>query len=298
MMSMFSDLVEEVMEIFMDDFSVFGYSFENCLQNLVVVLQRCKEKNLTLNWEKWHFMVKEGIVLGHKISTVGLEFDQAKISVIDTLISPTTVKGVRSFLGHASFYRRFIKDFSKIARPLCRLLEKDIKFDFDDAYIFPFKEIKARLVIAPVMATPDCNKKFEIICDVSDFAMGAVVGQIIKKAFRVTYYASKTFNEAQENNSTIEKEMLAVIFSCEKFRPYILGSHVIVHKNRGAIKYLMAKKDAKPRLIIWVLLLQEFDIEIKDKKGSDNVIANHLSRIESITKGNRWIEIEESFPNE
>ena len=184
------------MEIFMDDFSVFGSRFENCLQNLVVVLQRCREKNLALNWEKCHFMLKEGIVLEHKISTTGLEVGQAKIFVIDTFIPPTTVKGVRSFLRHAGFYRRFIKDFSKIARLLCRLLEKDTKFDFSNACKFAFEEIKARLVIAFSMETPDWNKNFEVMCDASDFAMGAILGQRIEKTLRVIYDARKTFNEA------------------------------------------------------------------------------------------------------
>ena len=154
MMSIFSDLVEEIMEIFMDDFSVYGSSFESCLENLETVLQRYKEKNLALNWEKCHFMVIEGIVLGHKISTACLEVDEAKISLIKTLMPLTIMKGIRSFLGHAGFYRRFIKDFSKISRPLCKLLKKDAKFEFDEACRFAFKEIKSRLIIAPIMATP------------------------------------------------------------------------------------------------------------------------------------------------
>ena len=278
MMSMFSDLVEEVMEIFMDDFTVYGSSFEQCLNNLETVLQRCKDKQLALNWEKCHFMVTEGIVLGHKISATGLEVDESKISIIKTLAPPTTIKGIRSFLGHAGFYRRFIKDFSKIARPLCRLLEKDTKFNFDDSCNAAFEEIKIRLVQAPIMAAPNWDQEFEIMCDASDFAMGAVLGQRKEKIFRAIYYASRTFNEAQENYSTTEKEMLAIVFACEKFRPYILGSHVIVHTDHAAIKYLMSKKEAKPRLIRWVLLLQEFDLEIKDKKGCDNVIADHLFR--------------------
>ena len=157
---------------------------------------------------------------------------------------------------------------------------KDAKFDLDESWKAAFEEIKSKLVIAPIMVTPDWNKDFEIMCDANDYAMGAVLGQRNEKIFKAIYYASKIFNEAQENCSTIEKEMLTMVFACEKFRPYILGSHIIIHTDHAAIKYLMAKKDAKPSLIIWVLLLQEFDLEIKDKKGSDNVIADHLSRLE------------------
>ena len=141
MMSMFSDLMEEAMKIFMDDFSIYGSSFEHCLKSLETVLQRCQDKNLALNWGKCHFMVTKGIVLGRKIYEVRLEVDQAKVSVIEALMPPNTIKRIRSFLGHVEFYRRFIKDFSKIFRPLCRLLEKDSKFEFDDSCLSAFKEI-------------------------------------------------------------------------------------------------------------------------------------------------------------
>ena len=136
------------------------------------------------------------------------------------------------------------------------------------------------------------------MCDASDFAMGVVLGQRKEKLFRAIYYASKTFNEAQENYSTTKKEMLAIVFACEKFRPYILGSHVIVHTDHATIKYLMSKKDAKPRLIRWVLLLQEFDLEIKDKKGCDNVIADHLSRVEHNETEKEETELKENFQDE
>ena len=126
--------------------------------------------------------------------------------------------------------------------------------------------------------------------------MGAVLGQRTKKIFKAIYYASKTFNEAQENYSTIEKEMLTMVFSCEKFKPYTLGSHVVIHTDHAAIKYLMVKKDAKLRLIRWVLLLQGFDL--KDKKGSDNGIANHLSRLERTAGTKTKAEIEIFFPDE
>ena len=126
------------------------------------------------------------------ISAARLEVDQAKISIIRNLTPPTTVKGIISFLGHAGFYRRFIRDFSKIARPPCRLLEKDTKFYFDESCQKAFKEIKSRLVEAPIMEKPDWNGEFEIMCDASDFPMGAVLGQKDEKVFKAIYYVSKT----------------------------------------------------------------------------------------------------------
>ena len=132
MLSIFSDLVERIMEIYMDDITVYGGSFEECLINLETILHRCIEKNLVLNWEKFHFMVNQGIALGHIISKKGIEVDKEKIELISKLPSPTNVKTVRQFFGHAGFYRRFIKHFSKIVKPLYKLLEKDAKFIWDE----------------------------------------------------------------------------------------------------------------------------------------------------------------------
>ncbi|GKC94506.1 reverse transcriptase domain-containing protein [Tanacetum coccineum] len=142
MTAIFHDMIEKTMEVFMDDFSVFGDNFSKCLVNLDKMLNRCEETNLVLNWEKCHFMVKEGIVLGHKISKNGLEVDRAKVEVIAKLPYPTTVKGVRSFLGHAGFYRRFIQDFSKIARPMTHLLEKETPFVFSDECKQAFNDLR------------------------------------------------------------------------------------------------------------------------------------------------------------
>ena len=155
MMAIFADMVEKYIEVFMDEFSVFGSSFDCCLTNLELVLQRCEETNLVLNGEKCHFMVHEGIVLGHKISFKGIEVDKAKIDVIEKLPPPINVKGVRSVLGHAGFYRWFIKDFSKIAKPLSNLLNKDVVFLFDEECLRAFDTLKARLVSAPVITVPD-----------------------------------------------------------------------------------------------------------------------------------------------
>ena len=132
--------------------------------------------------------------MGHKISAAGLEVDQAKVSIIETLLPPTTFIGIRSFLGHVGFYRRFIRCFSKISRSLCILLEKDAKFEFDESCKDAFEEIKSRFVTTPIMVTLNWNKEFEIMCGASDYAMGAVLGQRTEKIFKVIYYASNTFN--------------------------------------------------------------------------------------------------------
>ncbi|GJU85282.1 reverse transcriptase domain-containing protein [Tanacetum coccineum] len=172
MMAIFHDMIEKTMEVFMDDFSVFGDSFDSCLSNLEKMLKRCEDTNLVLNWEKCHFMCKEGIVLGHKISKAGIEVDRAKVDVIAKLPHSTTVKGVRSFLGHAGFYRRFIQDFSKIARPMTHLLEKETPFVFSKDCIDAFQTLKKKLTEAPILVVPDWNLPFELMCDASDFAIG------------------------------------------------------------------------------------------------------------------------------
>ncbi|XP_075095107.1 uncharacterized protein LOC142173419 [Nicotiana tabacum] len=298
MMAIFTDMVERYVEVFMDDFSVFGCSFDSCLMNLDKVLARCEETNLVLNWEKCHFMVREGIVLGHKVSKDGLQVDKAKVETIEKLPPPTSIKGIRSFLGHAGFYRRFIKDFSKISSPLCRLLEKDVTFKFDNACLKAFEELKGRLVTAPIIIGPDWAQPFELMCDASDIAIGAVLGQRRDKIFHSIYYASKTMNPAQMNYTVTEKELLAVVWAFDKFRSYLVGTKVIVYTDHSAIRYLFEKKDAKPRLIRWVLLLQEFDLEIRDRKGTENQVADHLSRLESRNHVAEGGSIKETFPDE
>ncbi|GKC56689.1 reverse transcriptase domain-containing protein [Tanacetum coccineum] len=225
MTTIFHELIEDSIEVFMDVFSVFGSSFDHCLKNLEKMLKRCEETNLILNWEKCHFMVKEGIVLDHKVSSSGIEVNKAKIEAISKLPYPTNVKAIRSFL--------------------------------------------------------DWSLPFEIMCDTSVYAVGAVLGQMIDKHFKPIHYASKKINKAQENYITTEKELLAVVFAFEKFRQYLVLSKTIVFTDHSALRYLLTKQDAKPHLIQWILLLSEFDIEICDKKGAKNLVADHLSRLEN-----------------
>ncbi|KAF8094785.1 hypothetical protein N665_0353s0016 [Sinapis alba] len=162
-------------------------------------------------------MVNNGIVLGHKLSAAGIEVDKAKIEVMTGLPPLSNVKDVRSFLGHAGFYRRFIKDFSKIDRPLTVLMCKEVKLDFTPECLEAFKEIKSALVSAPIFQAPDRDLPFKIMCDSRDFVVGVVLGQKKDKRLHAIYYASRTLDDVQRNDATTEKELLAVVFAFEKF---------------------------------------------------------------------------------
>ena len=218
MLSIFSDLVERIMEVYMDDITIYGENFEECLVNFETILHRCIEKNLVLNCKECHFMVSQGIVLGHIILEKGIEVDKAKVDLISKLPPPMNVKTVRQFLGHASFYRRFIPDFSKIAKPLYKLPEKDATFEWDSKCQQRFEELKAYLTTAPIVRAPNWQLPFEVMCDASDLAVGAVIGQKVEGKPYVVYNASKTLNEAQRNYTTTEKELLVVVYALDKFR--------------------------------------------------------------------------------
>ena len=148
------------------------------------------------------------------------------------------------------------------------------------------------------MIAPNWSKEFELMCDASDYAVGAVLGQRQDKTFHAIYYASKFFNEAKMNYATTEKKMLAIVFPLEKFRPYLVGSKVVIFTDHVAIKHLLTKADSKPRLIRWILLIQEFDIVIKDKKGSKNMVADHLSRLKNEEVTKEEPEVKGEFPDE
>jgi len=196
MMSIFTYLLEHCIEVFMDDFSVYGSSFDHYLSNLTKVLERCEETNLVLNFEKCHFMVEQGIVLGHVVSKNGISVDPAKVDIISQLPYPSSVKEVLCFLGHAGFYRRFIKDFSKIANPLSNLLKKDVAFDFAERCKDAFDTLKKALTTTPIIQPPDWTFPFEFTCDASKFAVGAVLAQRDGKLSHVIYSASRTLDTA------------------------------------------------------------------------------------------------------
>ncbi|RDX82096.1 Retrovirus-related Pol polyprotein from transposon 17.6, partial [Mucuna pruriens] len=169
MINIFSDLLQDCMEVFMDEFTVYANSFDACLGNLSKLLKRCIDTNLVLNFEKCHFMVTKGILLRHLVSNKGIEVDKSKIDIISSLPNPTSMREVRSFLGHAGFYRRFINNFSKLALPLSKLLQKD-------PCIEVFQELKNRLTSALILQAPNWDLPFELMCDASNSALVAVLG--------------------------------------------------------------------------------------------------------------------------
>nr|KYP53119.1 Retrovirus-related Pol polyprotein from transposon 17.6 [Cajanus cajan] len=195
MLAIFSNLVEKYIKVFMDDFSMLIASFDSCLENLNTIFKWCVETSLVLNWEKFHFMVTKGIILGHKVLKKGIEVDPTKVEIISKLPPPTNVKGIRSFLGHVGFFRWFIKAISKMAKPLNNLLLKDTKFKFDDDFFSSFSLLKQKL----------------------------------SSVFHVIHYASKVFNETQINYAITKKELLVIIYSFEKFLPYLIRSMIIVY---------------------------------------------------------------------
>nr|GEY73997.1 hypothetical protein [Tanacetum cinerariifolium] len=223
------------------------------------MLQRCEDTNISLTWEKSHFMVKEGIVLGHKISKNRIEVNRAKVDAISKLPHPITVKDC----------------------------------------IKAFQTLQKKLTEAPILIAPNWDLPFELMCNARNLAIGAVLGQRHEKHFKPIHYASKTMNDAESNYTTSEKEMLAVVYAFEKFRSYLIMNKSIVHTDHSALKYLFTKKDAKARLLQWVLLLQEFDFKVLDTKGAENLAADHLSHLENPYKNVLDPkEINENFPLE
>ena len=200
-------------------------------------------------------MVSQGIVLGHIISEKGIEVDKAKVDLISKLPPPTNVKTVRQFLGHAGFYRRFIQDFSNIAKPFYKPLEKDATFEWNSECKQRFEELKAYLTTTPIVRAPNLQLPFEVMCDASDLAVDAVLGQRAEGKSYVVYYASKTLNEAHRNYTTTEKELMAVVYALDNFHAYFLGVEITIFIDHSALKYLLTKQNAKARLIRWVLLL-------------------------------------------
>jgi hypothetical protein len=294
-LAIFVDLVHECVEVYMDDFSVHGDSFDKSLKNLEKVLIRCIETNLSLSNEKCFMMLTEGVVLGHHISSSGITVDPAKIQIIVNLPEPISQKDVRSFLGYAGYYRRFIENFSKIALPLFKLLAKDIHFHWNTNCQNAFQKLKDKLSTTPILRGPNWALPFHISTDASDTAIGASLGQKENLMTYAIYFISKNLTPAELNYTVTEKEMLAVVHAVNKFRHYITGYEVFIHTDHSAIKYLMNKPITNGRITRWLLLMQEFNITVLNRPGKENQVADFLSRLK--TSG-EIVPVSDNFPDE
>jgi hypothetical protein len=294
-LGIFSDLIHDCVEVYMDDFTVYGNTYQEALDNLEKVLIRCQEMNLSLSHEKCKMLLTEGVVLGHHVSSEGIKVDPAKIEVIIRLPPPKTQKEVRIFLGHARYYRWFIENFTKIVAPMFGLLIKDVDFVWTEHCQTAFETLKAKLSVAPILRGPNWTLPFHISIDASDTAIGGVLGKKEDQQSYAIYFISKNLSPAELNYTVTEKEFLAVVHAINKFCHYITGYEVFVHTDHSAIRFLMNKPITNGRVTRWLLLLQEFNITVLDRPGKDNVVADFLSRIKNEDDD---IPVDDSFPDE
>eukprot|EP00253_Pinus_taeda_P002632 PITA_02632 len=292
-LGIFSDLIHDCVEVYMDDFTVYGDSFEEALENLEKVLIRCKETNIFLSYEKWFMMFIEGIVLGHHISGDGIKVDRSKVEFISKFPIPNCQKDVRSFLGFTGYYRRFIEKFTKIASPLFKLLTKDCELKWDPDCQFAFETLKTRIFEAPILRGPNWKLPFHISVDASDTSLGAVLGQKDLFPYAI-YYTSKNLTPTELNYTVTEKEFLVVVHAINKFRHYITGYKNFVHTDHSTIRYLMKKPVTNGRVTRWLLLLQEFNITVLDRPGKQNTVADFFSRIQNTNEDS---PVEDKFPD-
>lgn len=262
--------------VYLDDIVIFGSSLKQHNERLIDVFDRLREHKLRLKPDKCQFLRKEVAYLGHLVSDDGIKPDPQKISAVKEFPTPNNVKCLQRFLGLASYYRRFIPQFSSIAKPLFELLKKDVSFIWSDVVHNSFEQLKEKLTNYPVLKYPDFNCEFNLTTDASGTALGAVLSQGDQDL--PIAFASRTLNRAERNYSTIERELLAIVWSVNHFRPYLYGKKFNIYTDHKPLIYLFSIKDPSSRLMKFRLKLEEFEYEVKYKPGKTNNVADALSR--------------------
>lgn len=263
--------------VYLDDVIIFARDVEEHNEKLIEVFERFRTHNLKLQPDKCQFLMTEIVYLGHICSENGIKPDTKLTSVIKEYPAPKNIKQVQSFLGLANYYRKFIKGFSQIASPINGLLKKGIKFDWSTDCEEAFIKLKGALTSAPVLTYPDFEKDFEVICDASNFSLGA----ILEQEGRVVYYASRTLNDTERRYSTTEREMLAIIWATKTFRCYLLGRKFNIYTDHQALAGWVRANDTTSRMLRWAQKLSEYNYTIIYKPGKKNTNADCLSRLES-----------------
>lgn len=264
--------------VYLDDIVIYSFDLETQINNLRKVFHRLRQFNLKLQPEKCEFLRKEVAYLGHIIGEEGVKPNPEKTKAVTEFPTPQSPKEIKSFLGLASYYRRFIPNFAKLARSLTSLLKKDVPFVWQNEQQLAFESLKQKLVSSPILAFPDFTQPFVLTCDASNFAISAILSQGAIGQDRPIAFASRTLNKAECNYSVTEKECLAIIFGTKVFRPYLYGHHFKIITDHKPLQWLFNCKDPGSRLVRWRLKLEEFEYEIHYKKGKINTNADALSR--------------------
>lgn len=263
---------------YMDDIVIFSSSLQEHIKNLKQVFMRLKQANLKIQLDKSEFMHKELIFLGHIITREGVKPNPTKIEAVKNFPIPKTAKQIKSFLGLLGYYRKFIRNFAEITKPMTTCLRKDKKIILNEEYISCFTKCKQLLCEEPILQYPDFTQPFKLTTDASNFALGAILSQG-KKDLPICY-ASRTLNSAEQNYSATEKELLAIVWGVKQFRPYLYGKKFKIVTDHRPLQWLMNLKEPNSKLVRWRLKLEEYDYEIEYKKGTLNSNADALSRIE------------------
>jgi len=275
----YGNLIFTKAPVYIDDTNVHSKTFEQHLGDLEEVFGRLRDAKLKLRLEKCYLCFKEIKFLGYIIGSEGMKVDQEKIEKVKNFPIPKNVSELRSFIGLASYYRRFIKDFSKIAKPLTDLFQKERDYEWNTKQEESFEKLKEKLTTTPVLMFPDFEKEFVLYTDASGYALGAVLSQKGKdEKEHVIAYASKSLTKAEQNYSTTELECYAVIWGIEKFHHYLAGRKFKVVTDHYALKWLQTAA-LKGRRARWILRLQPYDFEVVYKEGRKHKNADTLSRI-------------------
>ena len=263
---------------YLDDIIILGKTFEEHLDNLREVFRRLRHAKLILNAEKCEFGQKSLKYLGHIVTENGVQTDPEKVASIVQFPQPGNLRQLRQFLGMASWYRRFVQDFSRVVAPLTKLLRKNYRWKWDTEQEGAFQELKRCLTESPILVCPDFERPFNLQTDASDYGLGVALTQEVDGQDRAIAYASRTLTPAEKNYSVTEKECLAIVWGIEKMRPYLEGYHFTVTTDHQSLTWLHSIKSPIGRLARWSVFLQQYDFDIVYRKGALNRVADALSR--------------------
>src|SRR5438105_4932840 len=274
MNSIFMEELNIFVVIFIDDILIYSKSEEEHAEHICIVLGRLRQHRLYVKFSKCEFWLSEVAFLGHVLNKDGVAVDPSKVKEVLDWVQPKTVSEIRSFLGLAGYYHRFIENFSKIAKPMTELLKQGVKFEWSEECEIAFQTLNTRLMTAPVLAQPDIRKDFDVYCDASPIGLGCVLMQ----EGRVMVYASHQLKRHEENYPTHDLELAAVVHALKIWRHYLLGNVCHIYTDHKSLKYIFTQSELNMRQRRWLELIKDYNLEVHYHPGKANVVADALSR--------------------